>query len=142
MTDSHALECGAPVPPTPDRVLEVTGDFPAAVEAGAQLLSGTVAITARQPAAARGVVTPQADVFLVRDGRVATLPLPRDSVGRQVDLSDGGVETLSAYGALVPCGGGDALPIGAYEVHVLVVLNHDDGSRTESLGGPWPLTVH
>jgi hypothetical protein len=24
---------------------------------------------------------------------------------------------------------------------VRVVLNHDDGSRTDSIGGPWPLEV-
>ena len=137
---SGALECGAPFEPTKRGVLTVTATFPAAVSAEEQLVSGTVAVAATGREA-RGVVTPLADAFLVREGRIVTLPMPQDAVGQELDLTDGKREELPASATLVPCSGGHALAAGTYDLYVRVILNHDDGSRSESLGGPWPLEV-
>ena len=133
------LECGAPFGPTTRGVLTVTGRFPDAVSTGAQRLSGTVSVAATGREA-RGVVTPQAEAFLVREGRIVTLPLPQDSLGRRLDLADGRVERMTAMVSLLPCSGGVLTP-GPHDLYVRVVLNHDDGSRTGSIGGPWPLEV-
>ena len=137
--DPGVLECGAAVVPT-GGVLTVTGHFPRAVSADEQLVKGTVAVAAKL-GEVRGVVTPQADAFLVRDGRIVTLPMAQDAVGRSLDLADGKVEKMPAMATLVPCSGGGVLAAGAYDLYVRVVLNHDDGSRVDSLGGPWPLEV-
>jgi hypothetical protein len=134
------LECGAPFDPTTGGVLTVTGHFPAAVSADEQIVTGTVAVVAKG-SEARGVVTPQAEAFLVRDGRIVTLPMPQDSVGRRLDLAGRRVERMPAMATLVPCSGGGVLATGTYDLYVRVVLNHDDGSRADSLGGPWPLEV-
>jgi hypothetical protein len=134
------LECGAPVGPTTEGELTVTGHFPAAVSVDEQMVTGTVAVAANR-SQARGVVTPQAEAFLVHDGRIVTLPMPQDSVGRRLDLAGGRVEQMPATASLVPCSGGGVLATGSYELYVRVVLNHDDGSRADSLGGPWPLEV-
>ena len=47
----------------------------------------------------------------------------------------------SATVGLVPCSGEGALAPGSYDVYARVVLNLEDGSRTDSLGGPWPLEL-
>ncbi len=134
-----SLECGAPFEPTTGGALMMTSRFPTAVSANEQMVTGSVAVAAKQ-GAARGVVTPQAEAFLVRDGRIVTLPMPQDSVGQRLDLTDGKVEQMPAAATLVACSGG-ALARGTYDLYVRVVLNHEDGSRTDSLGGPWPLEV-
>ena len=134
------LECGAPYEPTTGGALAVTGRFPTAVSASEQMVSGTVSVAAKR-SEARGVVTPQAEAFLVRDGRVVTLPMPQDAVGQRLDLTDGRVEQMPALATLVPCSGGGRLGTGTYDLYVRVVLNDDDGSRADSLGGPWPLEV-
>jgi len=56
------------------------------------------------------------------------------------------VERLPAQATLSPCdpAGGSAdgsLRPGTYELYVRVMLNHDDGSSLEAIGGPWPLEV-
>jgi hypothetical protein len=135
-----SLECGARFGPTAGGELTVTGRFPAAASAAAQMVDGTVEIAANR-SAARGVVTPQAEAFLVREGRIVTLPVPQDAVGRTLNLTEGSVERMPAMVTLVPCSGGDALATGTYDLYVRVVLNHDDGTRTDSLGGPWALEV-
>jgi hypothetical protein len=48
---------------------------------------------------------------------------------------------MPATASLVPCSGGGVLATGTYDLYVRVVLNHDDGTRTDSFGGPWPLEV-
>jgi hypothetical protein len=104
------------------------------------MVSGTVEITASR-SAVRGVVTPLAEAFLVDDGRIVTLPVPQDSVGRSLNLTAGSVERMPVMASLVPCAGGDALASGTYDVYVRVVLNLEDGTRADSLGGPWSLEV-
>lgn len=133
------LECGAPFEPTTGGVLTVTGRFPLSVSIDEQVVTGTVEVAADEHGA-RGVVTPQADAFLVRDGRVVTLPMPQDAVGKAVHLGEGRLEVMPAMASLVPCSGG-ALEPGPYDLYVRVVLNHDDGTRTETFGGPDPLQV-
>lgn len=134
------LECGAPFEPTTGGALTVTGHFPTAVSTDEQMVTGTVAVAANR-SEARGVVTPLAEAFLVRDGRIVTMPVPQDSVGRRLNLAEGRVERMPAMATLVPCSGGGVLATGTYDLYVRVVLNHDDGSRADSLGGPWPLEV-
>ena len=134
------LECGARFVPSPGGELTVTGRFPLAVFAAEQMVDGTVEIAA-SGSAARGVITPLAEAFLVREGRVVTLPVPQDSVGRRLSLTEGSVERMPTTASLVPCSGGDLLEPGTYDLFVRVVLNHDDGTRADSLGGPWPIEV-
>jgi hypothetical protein len=139
-----ALECGQVFRSPPRGELLLTGRFPKAVGPGERSVSGTVEVVSAK-GVARGVVTRQADAFLVRDGRVMTLPVVQDLAGRQLDLAPGRVEKLPARAALVPCDpaatvGGSLRP-GAYALYVRVLLNHDDGSSRESIGGPWPLQV-
>ena len=134
-----SLECGARFDPATGGALSVTGRFPAAASADEQMVHGTVEIVAL--GAAQGVVTPQAEAFLVREGRIVTLPVPQDSIGRRLDLTEGSVERMPAMAALVPCSEGDMLASGTYDLYVRVVLNRDDGTRADSLGGPWPLEV-
>ncbi len=137
---SPGLECGALFEGESGGDLKVTGRFPAAVSAGQQVVSGTVDIAATG-SGARGVVTPQAEAFLVREGRIVTLPVPQDAVGRVLDLSDGRVVQMPAMADLTPCAAGTDLPSGSYDLYVRVVLNRQDGTRADSLGGPWPLEV-
>jgi hypothetical protein len=134
------LDCGAPFEPATGGILTVTGRFPTAVSASEQMVTGTVVVAANG-SEARGVVTPQAEAFLVRDGRVVTLPMPQDSVGRKLELAGGMVQRMPTMATLVPCSGGEVLPTGTYDLYVRVVLNLDDGSRADSIGGPWPLEV-
>jgi hypothetical protein len=137
---SPRLECGASVQTTTGDGLRVTGRFPGTASAGEGLVSGTVEVAATG-GGARGVVTPLADAFLVREGRVVTLPAPQDAVGREIDLGAGTVEQLPAVVALTPCAGGQRLATGTYDLYVRVVLNRDDGTSAASIGGPWPLEV-
>lgn len=125
--------------------MTLTGRFPAVVSSSEQAVSGTVEV-ASEKELVRGVVTRNADVFLVRSGRIATLPLPQDLVGMRLELAPGKVEKLPAQATLSPCDPGGAaadgsLPPGTYELYARVVLNHDDGSSLESIGGPWLLEV-
>ena len=144
-TTHTALECGSPFRPPSGAGLTLTGRFPTVVSSSERVVAGTVEF-AGENEVVRGVVTPLADVFLVRNGRIATLPLPQDLVGMRLELAPGEVERLPAQGTLSPCdqGGGSAdgsLPPGTYELYVRVLLNHDDGSSLEAIGGPWPLEV-
>jgi len=143
-TARSPLECGRPFRRPSGGELSLTGRFPGVVHASERAVSGTVEVAGANEGL-RGVVTPNADVFLVRDGRIATLPLPQDLVGMRLELDPGKVESLAAQATLLPCEGGSAagesLPPGTYELYVRVVLNHDDGSSVESVGGPWQLEV-
>jgi len=139
-THTTALECGQPFTSSAGGGLTLTGRFPATVPAGERAVTGTVEITSR--AAVRGVLTPRADVFLVRDGRIATVPVAQDASGVEWDLAPGKVESMPGDVALVSCGpdGGSVRP-GTYELYARVVMTSDDGASVESFGGPWPLDV-
>ena len=134
------LECGAPFKQATSGPLTMNGDFPTRVSATEHMVTGTVSVISAM-SEARGVVTHQAEAFLVRDGRIVTLPMPQDSIGQRLDLTDDKVAQLPAAATLVPCAGG-ALAMGSYDLWVRVVLNYDDGSRADSLGGPWTFVLH
>ena len=139
---STALACGQPFrPPAGTGPLTVHGRFPASVPAGSGLVTGLVEVTSR--VAARGVVAPHAQAFLVRDGRVASVPVPQDALGLRWELTPGTVERLPGEAALVSCEpGGHPLPAGTYQLYARVLFIPDDGTGLESFGGPWPLEVH
>jgi hypothetical protein len=141
MSSSSAVTCGQQFqPPTAGRLM-LAGKFPTAVLTGVRMISGTVEV--RTQDVVRGTVAPGADVFLVRDGRVATVPVPHDLTGIQWNLGPGKIEHLPGQAALVSCapGGGPVRP-GTYELYARVVITQDDGTPVESFGGPWPLEVH
>lgn len=139
-SDSGSLECGARFEAPPAGALTVTGRFPASVSADEQVVDGTVELVAKRSAAA-GVVTPMAEAFLVREGRIVTLPMPQDAVGRRLNLAVGSAEQMPASLTLVPCAGEGVLATGTYDLYVRVVVNDDDGTRADSLGGPWPIEL-
>jgi hypothetical protein len=141
-----ALGCGRPFRvPAGAGLLTLTGRFPEVAPAGAQVVSGVVEVTSRLPV--RGVVLPQAEVFLVRDGRVATVPVVQDAMGRRLELAPGRTERLPGEATLVSCqSGAGPVPPGTYELYARVVFTPDDGApdreaSVESFGGPWPLQV-
>jgi hypothetical protein len=132
--------CGRPFRPPAGGALTLTGRFPATAPAGQGSVTGTVEATSR--VAVRGVLTPSADVFLVRDGRVATMPVPQDSMGVRWDLAPGESKWLPGEATLISCepAGGSVRP-GSYQLYARVLIAPDDGAAVESFGGPWPLQV-
>jgi hypothetical protein len=140
VTGTTALECGQQFRQPAGGGLALTGRFPTIAPAGEQAVTGTVEVTSRE--AIRGVTTPRVDAFLVRDGRIATVPTAQDSIGVRLDLAPGEVKSLPGEATLVSCapGGGSVRP-GTYELYARVVLTPDDGAGVEAFGGPWPLEV-
>jgi hypothetical protein len=137
------VQCGRPFQRPPAPQLVVSGQFPASVSAGTQSLPGRVRVSARVGGIA-AVVTPAADVFLVRANRVATLPVAQDSVGVPLQLRGGDSHDFAAYASLTSCDpalSGGALSKGRYDIYARVTVNREDGSRVESFGGPWPLVI-
>ncbi len=141
-TGTTAIECGQPFRPPTGGPLALTARFPTTASlAEGRVVTGTVEATSQ--VAVRGVVTPRADVFLVGDGRVTTVPTPQDAVGVRWSLAAGQVERLPADLTLAACGE-DAGPVppGTYQLYARVVLTPDDGAAgVESFGGPWPIEV-
>ena len=140
-TAGTVLRCGLPFRPPAAGVLTLTGWFPATAASGQGTVSGTVEATSR--VAVQGVSTPRADVFLVRNGRVATMPMPQDSLGIRWDLAPGETKRLPGDAALVSCdapAGGPVSP-GDYQLYARILLTPDDGAAVESFGGPWTLKV-
>jgi hypothetical protein len=120
--------------------LTMVARFPASAAAAESTVTGTVEVTAR--GAVRGVVSPRAQAFLVRDGRVVSTPLAQDLSGRRWDLASGAVERLPADAALVSCEpGGAPLPPGRYELWTRLVVTPDDGPGVVSVAGPWPFEI-
>lgn len=135
-----AIECGARFRPAPAGPLTLTARFPATVAREPGQVSGSV--DAAGSAAIRGVGPGRAEVFLVRDGRVVTLPVPQDSMGLLWDLAPGAVRSVPADVTLTSCEtDGAALAPGIYDLFVRVVLTTDDRGTQQSFGGPWPLRV-
>jgi len=136
-----ALGCGRPFRvPAGAGPLTLTGRFPAAAPAGAQVVGGVVEVASRVPV--RGVVLPQAEVFLVRDGRVATMPVLQDALGLRLELAPDRAERLTGEATLMSCQpGAGPVPPGSYQLYARVVFTPDDGASVESFGGPWPLQV-
>lgn len=112
--------------------------FPTAIRAGAPQVTGTVEVSSQQ--VIQGMTTTHGDAFLVRDGRIATLPSPKDPVGIRLDLGPGKVADLPAEVILGSCDPGGVRP-GSYELYVLVALIPDHAALVESFGGPWPFEV-
>lgn len=137
------VQCGQTFQRPPAPQLVVSGRFPASVSVSAQSLVGQVRVSARAGGIA-GVVTPAADVFLVRDNRVATLPLAQDSVGIPIRLDGGDSHDFAARASLTSCDPSlsDAtLGKGRYDIYARVTVSREDGTRVESFGGPWPLVI-
>jgi hypothetical protein len=143
MTPGHsddAAGCGQLFPPQTDGVLTLDARFPDAAAGADGMVTGTVEATSSRPV--RGVVSQQAEMFLVRDGRVVGLPMAQDLVGVQWDLAAGDVARLPGDATLISCepGGGPVQP-GEYQLYARVVVNPDDGPAVVSVGGPWPIRV-
>ncbi|SDY99627.1 hypothetical protein SAMN05444365_104487 [Micromonospora pattaloongensis] len=134
------IECGQPFRPPVDVALTMTVQFPTAVSAGVDSVGGTVEVTSRE--AVRGVGTPRAGGFLVRDGRVVTVPPAQDAAGVRWELAPGEPLRLPGDVSLVSCAaGGNTVGPGTYELYSRVVFTPDGGSTVESFGGPWPIEV-
>lgn len=133
-----ALKCGQPFRSPGGRGLTLTGRFPATAPPGEQKVTGTVDVTSQE--AIQGVTTRHADVFLVRDGHIATLSATQDLAGIRLDLGPGKVASLPGEAMLASCDPGGVHP-GTYELYVRVVLIPDIEAGMESFGGPWPLEV-
>ncbi|ROO50991.1 hypothetical protein EDC02_5854 [Micromonospora sp. Llam0] len=135
------LGCGQPFETPGDGVLTVDGRFPSTASGTDRAVTGTVEVTSRR--AVRGVVSPGAEVFLVRQGAVAAVPTAQDLIGVQWDLAAGDVERLPGDVPLVSCEpAGGPVPAGDYELYARVVIVPDGGTdRLVSFGGPWPLRV-
>lgn len=139
-TSDRSLACGQPFRPVAGGVLTLIARFPAAASAADRMVTGTVEVTS--PRAIRGVVSPRAEVFLVRDGRVVGVPVAQDSLGIPWDLAPGKLERLPGDAQLVSCEpGGGPVPPGDYELYARVVITPDDGPGVAAFGGPWPLRV-
>ncbi len=134
-----AVDCGQPFSLPPGGALALTGQFPAEVPAGEQILSGTVEAVSSQEL--HGVTPPGADVFLVRDGRVVTTPLPQDAMGILWAVAAGQSKSLPAEASLASCDTGEPLTPGSYELYARLTVIPDEGGSVESFGGPWELEV-
>ncbi|GAA2601110.1 hypothetical protein GCM10010435_95610 [Winogradskya consettensis] len=137
--DAVGPACGEPWQFNPGD-LTVTATFPTGAPAGPQPVAGEVEVTSR--AAVRGVAGPAADVFVVRDGLIVTMPMAQDAVGVRWELAAGQARTLPAQLVPLSCApGGEALPPGSYQLYARVVLIPDDGTPQTSYGGPWPFEI-
>lgn len=124
-------------------VLALTGAFPPRVGRGGDAtFAGTVTVTVTGPRVT-GVTSPEADVYVARDGEIVSTALPKDAIGRPFDLDSGTSMVFTARGTVRPCaaGIGDSLPVGRYDVFAVVVVNRDHGPAIVATGGPWPIEV-
>lgn len=111
--------------------LTVAAAFPATV-IGAGTFAGTVVVTARERVA--GTTTPEAGVYVARDGTVVATPLPQDLVAVAVDVPAGGTLELPARAPA-------DLPPGRYDLYAVVTVTDDARTPLAAAGGPWPLDV-
>jgi hypothetical protein len=117
--------------------LRLVARFPESVPANAQTVEGSVEISSGE--SVRGVIPAAADVFMVTDDRVVTMPVVQDAIGIRWA---GDTRSLPAVGSLMSCEpGGRRLPPGVYELYARVVVTPDGGTPQPCFGGPWPLRV-
>lgn len=136
-THPAVLACGAQFTPPTGGGLYLTGRFPAAAAASGGTVAGTVEVKSPRPV--RGVVGRHAEVFLVRDGRVATVPGVQDSAGVLLDLGSSEAHEMPGSADLTSCA---ALTPGTYQVYARVGFVPDGSTaRTDSYGGPWPIEL-
>jgi hypothetical protein len=134
------LRCGRPFQLPAAGGLRLVGRFPGSVPAGQPTVGGVVGVTARE--AIRGVASPAADVFLVREGRVVTTPMAQDAIGVRWDLAAGETRSMPGTASLVSCEpDAGPLPPGSYELYARVLLTPDDGAAQRAFGGPWRLRL-
>jgi hypothetical protein len=138
-TMNTAIECGQQLRIPAGDQLTLTGKFPASSAAGQRSVAGTVEVSSR--VAVRGVSSPNAAVVLVQSGRVLTLPGPQDLTGVRWDLPAGTTKQVPGEVTLVSCVDGAPVGPGDYELYAWVVVIADDGTRVESVGGPWKFEV-
>lgn len=139
-TDDDPLGCGQPLRLPANGALSLDARFPGTTQGTNQMVTGTVEVTSQRDV--RGVVSQQAEMFLVRDDRVVGVPLAQDLLGVQIDLAAGEVERLPADATLISCEpDGGPVPPGDYELYARVVVTPDDGAALVSFGGPWPIQV-
>lgn len=135
-----ALVCGQPFQTPAEKGLTFAGRFPATATVAERRLTGTVDLTSQ--ISIRGMAMPRADLFLVRSGRVATLPVPQDLVGVLWDLSPGDAISIPGEATLISCDAGAApLSPGGYQLFSRVVVVPDQAERAEFFGGPWPVEL-
>lgn len=121
--------------------LAMAGDFPSRVGAGDGTFAGSVTVTSTG-ARVTGVTSPEADVYVAREGEVVATALAKDLIGRPVDLGPGAGLRLAARGSLRQCAApGGLLPAGRYQVFAVVVVSRDDQPAVAAVGGPWPLEL-
>jgi hypothetical protein len=142
---STAPACGDRIEPLLDAAgpLAVTGQFPSQISGtGDGAFTGSMTVTNNGPAMS-GVSTPEADVFVVENGVVVALPLPKDLLARQINLPTGGTHTFPARGGIRPCsaGAGSILPPGRYGLVAMVVVIRQNEPALIVAGGPWPIDV-
>jgi hypothetical protein len=134
------FRCGDRIDDRASDAMVVRGEFPDSVNRGGDgMFTGTVTLTSTERVT--GTASPEADVYLAGNGEIVATALPKDSIGRTVDLDSGASMTFTARGTIRPCAGGERLPAGRYDVFAVVVVNRDDGSAVTATGGPWPLDV-
>lgn len=134
------VRCGRPFRLPAPAGVRLVARFPENVSAGEQTVSGIVEVASRE--AMRGVAAPAADVFLVREDLVVTMPLAQDAIGVRWELAAGETRSMPAVASLLSCEpGGAPLPPGRYELFARVVLTPDDGAAQRAFGGPWRLRV-
>jgi hypothetical protein len=139
MNTGTAIECGQQLRIPAGDTLTLTGKFPASSAAGQRSVAGAVEVSSR--VAVRGVSSPNAAVVLVQNGRVVTLPGPQDLIGVRWDLPAGTTKQVPGEVTLVSCVDGASVRPGDYELYAWVVVIADDGTRVESVGGPWKFEV-
>jgi hypothetical protein len=90
----------------------------------------------------RGVAAPHADMFLVKGGRVVTLPVPQDAVGVRWQLAAGVPKRVSGEVTLVSCEpDGGRLGPGTYELYARIAVFPDSGPVLEFIGPVGTLDV-
>lgn len=134
------LRCGQQVRATADGGLSLVGRFPGTAAAGELTAAGRVDVTSS--AAVHGIAAPHADMFLVKAGRVVTLPVPQDAVGVRWELAAGVPKSVSGEVTLVSCepAGGRLAP-GAYELYARIAVFPDSGPVVEFIGPVGALDV-